>query len=202
MTSRHLLGEAVMLLWLALLFFPAAAGQISSIDDLTVTSLSEECGKWSVNFNWSDMDDYKSSVSHGESVSGRATVETDALTLASSSDMSRFLRISVMMYSRRDPAQINMSSMTALANSTLVRSKVCEEINLAERSIDGRPGVFAQGQKCPTGEMVYVAVYPVEYHLDRPGGVLESDALGLILSSYDREVTERFINSVKIVQIK
>ena len=191
-----------MLLWLALLFFPAAAGQISSMDDLTVTSLSEECGKWNVNFNWSDMDDYKSSVSHGESVSGRAAVETDALTMASSSDMSRFLRISVMMYSRRDPAQINTSSMTALANSTLVRSKVCEEINLAERSIDGRPGVFAQGQKCPTGEMVYVAVYPVEYHLDRPGGVLESDALGLILSSYDREVTERFINSVKIVQIK
>jgi hypothetical protein len=50
--------------------------------------------------------------------------------------------------------------------------------------------------------MIYAAVYPVTYNLDRPDGVLKSDALGVILSTYDMDDTVRFLDSVKIVQIK
>ncbi len=191
-----------MLLLLFLSILPAAPGQLPSNTDLTVMTVNEECGKWMIEFNWSDMDEYDSSVAHSESTSGKTGVQTDALTLASSSHRSKALKVSVIMYSRSDPSQINMSSMTALANSTLAKSDVCQEINLTERLIEGRRGISASGQKCTTSEPVYVAVYPVGYHLDRPGGVLASNAIGLILSTYDGEVTERFLNSVKITQIK
>jgi hypothetical protein len=89
-----------------------------------------------------------------------------------------------------------------LVNGTLTKSKVCKDINVTKRVIDGRSGIFASGLKCPMNEPAYIAVYPVEYHLDRPGGVLASTAVGLILSTYRQEATERFINSIKILQIK
>ena len=174
----------------------------SMMDELAVTSVSEDCGKWKVSFNWSEMDEYESSVSHGDSTSGKVAIATDALTLASASDKAKILKVSVIMYSKSDASLINQSSLMALANGTLTKSKVCKEINVTERVIDGRSGIFASGLKCPMNEPVYVAVYPVEYHLDRPGGILASNAVGLILSTYNQEATERFINSVKIVQIK
>lgn len=177
-------------------------GQCLMLDELAVTSVSEDCGKWKIRFNWSEMDEYKISVSHGDSTSGKVAIATDALTLASVPDNANILKVSVIMYSKNDASQTNGTSMMALANTTLVKSKVCKEINVVERMIDGRSGIFANGLKCPMNVPVYVAVYPVDYHLDRPGGVLASNAVGLILSTYDREATERFINSVKIVQIK
>ncbi|MEI8004046.1 MAG: hypothetical protein WCG94_06885, partial [Methanothrix sp.] len=169
------------------------------MDELAVTSVSEDCGKWKVSFNWSDMDDYKSSLSHGDSTSGKVAIATDALTLASTSGNAKILKVSVIMYSQSDASLISQSSLMALANGTLTKSKVCKEINVTERVIDGRSGIFASGLMCPMNEPVYVAVYPLDYHLDRPGGVLASNAIGLILSTYDLEATERFINSVKIV---
>ena len=190
----------LFLLGLALLLI--MQGQGSMMDELAVASVSEDCGKWKVSFNWSEMDEYKSSVSHGDSTSGKVAIATDALTLVSASDKAKILKVSVIMYSKSDASLINQSSLMALANGTLTKSKVCKEINVAERVIDGRSGIFASGLKCPMSEPVYVAVYPVEYHLDRPGGVLASTAVGLILSTYRQETTERFINSVKIVQIK
>jgi hypothetical protein len=177
-------------------------GQGSMMDELAVTSVSEDCGKWKVGFNWSEMDEYKSSVSHGDSTSGKVAVATDALTLVSASDKAKILKVSVIMYSKNDASLINHTSLMALANGTLAKSKVCKEIIVTERAIDGRSGIFASGMKCPMNEPVYVAVYPVEYHLDRPGGVLASTAVGLVLSTYRQEATERFINSLKIVQIK
>ena len=172
------------------------------LDELAVTSVSEDSGKWKISFNWSEMDGSKSSVSHGDSTSGKVAIATDALALASVPDNVNILKVSVIMYSKNDASQTNGTSMMALANTTLVKSKVCKEINVVERIIDGRSGIFAKGLKCPMNVPVYVAVYPVDYHLDRPGGVLASNAVGLILSTYGREATERFINSVKIVQIK
>ena len=172
------------------------------MDELTVTSVSEDCGKWKVSFNWSDMDEYKSSASHGDSNSGKVAIATDALTLASASDNAKVLKVSVIMYSKSDASLIDNTRMRVLANSTLSKSNVCKEINVIGRVIDGRSGIFASGLKCPMNEPVYVAVYPLDYHLDRPGGVLASNAIGLILSTYDLDATERFINSVKIVQIK
>jgi len=191
-----------MLLWLAFILSPVLSEQGSMMDELSVMSVSEECGKWRINFNWSDIDEYKSSVSQGESASGNTEVATDTLILSSSTDRDNVLKLSVITYSRSDPSQVSMSTMIGLANGTLVKSGVCREIDLAGRMIDGKQGVFASGLKCPTNETVYVAVYPVEYHLDRPGGVLESNAIGLVLSTYDRDVTERFVSSVDIQQIK
>ena len=190
----------IFLLGLSLLF--TMQGQGSMMDELAVTSVSEDCGKWKVSFNWSEMDEYKSSVSHGDSTTGKVAISTDALTLVSASDKAKILKVSVIMYSKSDASFTNNTSMMALANSTLTKSKVCKEINVTEKVIQGRSEIFASGLKCPMGEPVYVAVYPVEYHLDRPGGVLESNAVGLILSTYNQEATERFINSVRIVQIK
>jgi hypothetical protein len=172
------------------------------MDELGVTPVSENCGKWKVCFNWSEMDEYSSSVSHGDSTTGKVAIATDALTLASTTNRAKILKVSVIMYSRSDASHINQTSMMALANSTLSKSNVCKEINVTKRVIEGRSGIFASGLKCPLNEPVYVAVYPVEYHLDRPGGVLPSTAVGLILTTYDQKATERFINSVKIVQIK
>jgi hypothetical protein len=173
-----------------------------SMDELTVNSVSQECGKWKVSFNWSEMDEYESSVSHGDSTSGKTAIATDALTLASPSDRTRILKVSVIMYSKSDASLVNQSSLMALVNGTLTKSKVCRDINVTNRVIDGRSGINARGLKCPMNEPVYVAVYPVEYHLDRPGGVLPSTAVGLILSTYSQEATERFINSVRIRQMK
>jgi hypothetical protein len=190
----------VLALGLALLLTMHGLGSMT--DELSVTSFSEDCGKWKINFNWSEMDEYKSSVSHGDSTSGKVAVATDALTLESASDKSKILKISVIMYSHNDASLINQSRLMTLANGTLTKSKVCKDISITERMIDGRSGIFGSGLKCPIDEPVYVAVYPLEYHLDRPGGILASTAVGLILSTYGQEATERFINSVKVLQLK
>lgn len=194
--------EMLILLWLALFLSPVLSQQSSMMDELSVMSVSEECGKWKINFNWSDMDEYKSSVSHGDSASGKTEVATDTLILSTSTGAAHVLKLSVITYSKSDPSQVSMSAMANLANSTLIKSGVCNGIDLVGRTIDGQQGIFASGLKCPTNEPVYVAIYPVEYHLDRPDGVLESTAIGLILSTYDRDVTDRFVSSVNILQIK
>jgi len=196
------LAAIILLAFLASFSWPAASGQLPSMTDLTVAAVQEEYGKWMVEFNWSDMDEYDRSVAHGDSTSGKTAVHTDTLTLASSLDRSKAIKVSVITYSQSDPSHVNMNSMTAMANSTLASLDVCQDINIVERLIEGRTGISASGLKCRTGKMVYAAVYPVLYHLDRPDGVLPSDAMGLILSTYDREVTERFVNSIKITQIK
>lgn len=188
-----------LLVLLSLLITP---GYGSMMDELSVTSLSEDFGKWKVSFNWSDMDEYASSVSHGDSTSGKVAIATDTLTLTLPSDKTKILKVSVIMYSKSDASLTNQTSMVALANGTLAKSNVCKEINVTDREMNGRSAIFARGLKCPLDEPVYVAVYPVDYRLDRPGGILASSAVGLILSTYDRDITERFINSVRIVQIK
>ena len=196
------LAAIFILASLACSFCPTASAQVPSMTDLTVGTVNEEYGKWMVQFNWSDMDEYDRSVAHGDSTSGKTAIHTDTLTLASSLDRSKAIKVSVITYSKSDPSHVNMSSMTALANKTLADSDVCQDINTSERLIEGRMGIFASGLKCRTGKMAYAVAYPVLYHLDRPDGVLPSDAMGLILSTYDREVTERFVNSIKIIQIK
>ena len=196
------LAAIILLAFLASFSWPVASGQLPSMTDLTVAAVQEEYGKWMVEFNWSDMDEYDRSVAHGDSTSGKTAVHTDTLTLASSLDRSKAIKVSVITYSQSDPSHVNMNSMTAMANNTLASLDVCQDINIVERLIEGRTGISASGLKCRTGKMVYAAVYPVLYHLDRPDGVLPSDAMGLILSTYDREVTERFVNSIKITQIK
>jgi len=137
----------LFLLGLALLL--TMQGHGSMMDEMAVTSVSEECGKWKVSFNWSEMDEYASSVSHGDSASGKVAVATDALALESKSEKSGILKVSVIMYSKSDASLISHDSMTAFANSTLTKSRVCKDINVTEKVIDGRSGIFASGLKCP-----------------------------------------------------
>jgi len=169
------------------------------MSDIGVTSVSEDCGRWKICFNWSEMDVYSSSVSHADSTSGKVKIMTDTLIMTSS-DKAKVVKVSVVTYSQRGAALINSSRLMALANETLSRSNVCGKMDTALRQINGRQGAFASGAKCPLGEPVYVAVFPVDYHLDRPGGVLASDGLGIVLSTYDQEIVDRLINSIKIEQ--
>jgi hypothetical protein len=188
----------IFLLGIALLLMSGT--QASMMNDIDVTRVSEDCGKWKISFNWSELDQYSSSTSHGDSASKKVKFSTDTLVMTSS-ERTKVVKVSVIAYSQSGTAPINSSSMMALANETLSKSSVCGKINASERLIDGRLGFFASGAKCPLGEPVYAAVYPVDYHLDRPGGVLASDALGIVLSTYDQETTDRLLNSIKIEQI-
>jgi len=193
--SRYLRGGFLACLALLLV----ESGQASLMSDIGVTSVSEDCGRWKICFNWSEMDVYSSSVSHADSTSGKVKIMTDTLIMTSS-DKAKVVKVSVVTYSQRGAALINSSRLMALANETLSRSNVCGKMDTALRQINGRQGAFASGAKCPLGEPVYVAVFPVDYHLDRPGGVLASDGLGIVLSTYDQEIVDRLINSIKIEQ--
>jgi hypothetical protein len=188
--------------FLSMVLLMVAGAQSSMMDDIGVSRVSEDCGKWRISFNWSDMDEYKSSVSHGDSESGKEKIATDTLIMTSSADTSKVLKVSVVMYPESNAASIKSSRLMTLANDTLLKSNVCKDIDIVERMIDNRPGVFASGLRCPKDMPVRVAVYSVDYHLDRPGGVLASDAIGIILSTYDHKISDRFINSIKIEQTK
>jgi hypothetical protein len=190
----------IFLLGIALLMITGA--QASMMGDIGVSRVSEDCGKWRVSFNWSEMDEYKSSVSHGDSESEKEKIVTDALIMTSLSDKSKVFKVSVLMYSESNAAPINSSRLMTLANETLLKSGVCKEIKIANRLIDSRLGVSASGLRCPLEEPVSVAVYSVDYRLDGPGGVLASDAIGILLSTYDQEISDRLINSIRIEQKK
>ncbi|MDD4653156.1 MAG: hypothetical protein PHQ34_13130 [Methanothrix sp.] len=184
------------------MFFPLSSVQASVMDDVSVAQISENCDKWKVSFNWSEMDAYKRSVSQGNSETGNVKTLVDTLVMTSSADAKKVLKVSVIMYSKSIASQVSSSVLMNMANDTLSKSGVCGNISLENRTIDGRPGIYASGVKCPLGNPVYAAIFPVSYHLDRPGGVLDSNALTIVLSTYDREITDRFVNSVKIEQTK
>jgi len=168
--------------------------------DVAVSAVSADAGQWKVSFNWSEMDEYGESVSHGDSVSGKVKISTDAIIMTSSADKSKVIKITIMKYSSKDPGLVNSSSQTKLAKDSLSKSGVCADITMKNGTIDGKPAIIASGIKCLTGETIYAAVYPLDYRFDRPGGVLGSNALGLILSTYGQKETERLLDSVKIEQ--
>ena len=168
--------------------------------DVAVSAVSADAGQWKVSFNWSEMDEYGESVSHGDSVSGKVKISTDAIIMTSSADKSKVIKITIMKYSSKDPGLVNSSSQTKLAKDSLSKSGVCADITMKNGTIYGKPAIIASGIKCLTGETIYAAVYPLDYRFDRPGGVLGSNALGLILSTYGQKETERLLDSVKIEQ--
>lgn len=185
------------ILFIALLILPAAQ---ASMSDLGVSGVSEQCGDWKVSFNWSVMDEYKMSTSHGDSEAGGVKVATDTLIIASAAEQNKMVKIAIMKYSSRDRALVNSSILMIRADEALSKSKICKKLSAAARMIDGRPAAFVSGARCSDGVPVYVAVYPVSYFFDRSGRSLESDALGVIVSTYELEITERLINSIKIEQ--
>jgi hypothetical protein len=173
---------------------------LAAIDDMSVSSTAEACGKWTVSFDWSDMDDYKKSLSHSDNEAGRVKIATDTMILTSAYDADKVLKIAVTKYSERDDSLVNSASMKKLANETLAKSKVCGENTLSERTIAGKSGILEIGKRCADGESVYVAVFPVDYCFDGPGGSLLSSAVAVISSNFKPETTERLINTIKIAQ--
>lgn len=184
---------------IALLLLPGVLVSASR-SDLGVFRASEQCGKWMVSFNWSNLDEYKKSVSHGDSEASGVKVATDTLIMTSTSPPERMVKIAVMKYSARDSSLVNSSILMIRANEALSKLKVCKNLSSAARMIDDRPAAVVSGARCSDSEPVYVAVYPVSYYFDKQGRALESDALGIIVSTYDLETTERLINSIKIEQ--
>ncbi len=180
------------------LFF--SAGVLASADNPAVSFISEQCGDWKVGFNWSSSDDYKKSASHGNSESGGVKVETDTLIITSTAEPKETIKLSIMKYLSRDRDLVNTSILMLRADEALSRSGVCKRLSASARMIEGRPGAFVSGSRCSDGEPVYIAVYPVSYYFDKSGRALASDALGVIVSTYDFNTTERLISSIKIEQ--
>ncbi len=198
--------ERARLILLVCLVLLIPGVQASSIGDMDASRVTEACGKWSVTFNWSEMDAYRTSVSHADSESGtdsgsgKVKISTDTLIMTSPTEKEKVVKVAVMKYSSRDASLVNASRLMGLANETLSRSGVCGGAKISMRSMDGKPGALASGMKCSNGEPVYSAAYPVDYHFDRPGGVLASNAIAVIVSTYGQEATERLLGSIKIEQ--
>jgi hypothetical protein len=177
-----------------------AAVHAQTLVDDALSTVSEDTGPWRLSFNWSVMDEYGKSVSHGDSKSGNVKISTDAITMTSSADKAKVIRITIMKYSSKDPGLVNLSSQIKLAKDSLSKSGVCADIIMENRTIDGRPAIVASGIKCLNGETIYAAVYPIDYRFDRPGGILGSNAMGLIISSFGQQATERLLDSIRIEQ--
>jgi hypothetical protein len=127
-----------------------------------ISHVSEQCGKWTVSFNWSDAQDYLKSVSHMDSETGGARIYTDMLTLISNADPTRAIKISISKYSRWDASLAKQSNLMNLANGTLSQSGSCKSIRSSGRIIDGKPGAFARGSECKGGKVNYAAAYAID----------------------------------------
>lgn len=187
--------------FIALALFVLPIGPVFA-GDPGVSFVTEQCGDWNVGFNWSNMDEYKRSVSHGNSEAGGVKVSTDTLVMISAADPERMVKIAIMKYTSRDSSPVNSSILMARADEALSKSGSCNRLSSAAGTIDGRPAAFVSGSRCLDERPVYIAVYPVSHYFDGSGHTLESDALGVIVSTYDSEITERLMSSIKIKQSK
>jgi hypothetical protein len=116
-----------------------AAVHAQTMGDVAVSTVSEDAGQWKVSFNWSEMDEYSKSVSHGDSVSGKVKISTDAIIMTSSADKSKVIKITIMKYSSKDPDLVNSSSQTKLAKDSLSKSGVCADITMKNQTACGHP---------------------------------------------------------------
>jgi len=187
------------ILFIALALFVLPIGPVFA-GDPGVSFVTEQCGDWNVGFNWSNMDEYKRSVSHGNSETGGVKVSTDTLVMTSAADPEIMMKIAIMKYTSRDSSPVNSSILMVRADEALSKSGSCNRLSSAAGTIDGRPAAFVSGSRCQDERPVYIAVYPVSHYFDRSGHTLESDALGVIVSTYDSEITERLMSSIKIEQ--
>jgi hypothetical protein len=163
-----------------------------------ISNISEQCGKWTVSFNWSDAQDYQESVSHMDSETGGSRIYTDTLTLISKADPTRTIKISILKYSRWNASLAKQSNLMRLANSTLIQLGSCKIIRSRGRIIDGKPGAFAIGSECKGGNVNYAAACAIDISLSQSSPTVITSALCTILSTYDLESTNRLIDSVHI----
>jgi hypothetical protein len=187
--KRCLLGVAIILHLMLVLAW----------EEPGISHVSEQCGKWTVGFNWSDFMDYEKSASHMESEAGGIRIYTDTLTLTSKADPTRKIKISILEYSKWNTFLSKQSNLIKLANSTLIESGSCKNIQPSYRTIDGKPGAFGNGSECKGGKINYAAVYAVDSSLSRSSPMVITSALCTILSTYDQESTNRLIDSIHII---
>jgi hypothetical protein len=163
-----------------------------------VSHISEQCGKWTVSFNWSDFMDYEKSASHMETETGSTRINTDMLTLTSNADSTSKIKIGILKYSKWNTSLAMPSNLMKLANSTLIESGSCKNIRSSYRIIDGRPGAFASGSECRGGKINYAAAYVIDSSLSRSSPVVTTSSLCTIFSTYDQESTDRLIDSIHV----
>lgn len=162
--------------------------------EASVSHVSEQCGKWTASFNWSDTDGYKKSVSQADNDDNKVKKHTDTLTLTSNEDPRKAIKISIIKYSKWNSSLAKLSNLMDLANNTLVTSGSCKGIQESIREIDGKTGVIAGGLGCNDGMILYDAVYCI----DGSSRAIPASTLAVILSSYDQDSTDRLVNSVHI----
>jgi hypothetical protein len=184
-----------------LALFLSAQSAIAVSSDIGVSHISEQVGMWSVSFDWSEMEEYTKSISQSSSEASGIKTTIDTLSLKSRVDPGRTMRISILKYSTVDSTLANIANLQARANDTAKLAGACNNVVCSIRNMDGRDGAFACGIECARGNAFYVAVYPIDYYLDKSIHALMSKALGIMSSSYDSESTERMLKSIHIEHI-
>ncbi len=162
--------------------------------EASVSHVSEQCGRWTVSFDWSDADGYSKSVSQADNEDNKVKIYTDTLTLKSDDDTLKTIKISIMKYAKWNSSLSKLSNLMNLANSTLIKSGSCKDIRVSIGEIDGKTGVVGSGLGCNSGKILHDAVYCV----DSSSPAIPPSTLAIILSSYDQDSTDRLVNSVHV----
>jgi len=162
--------------------------------DASVSHVSEQCGRWTVSFDWSDIDGYGKSVSQADNEDNRVKIYTDTLTLTSDEDPVKTIKISIMKYSKWNSSLAEQSNLMNLANSTLIKSGSCKDTRVSSGEVGGNPGMVGSGLECRNGQIMNVAVYCV----DGSSLAIAPSTLAIILSTYDQDSTDRLVNSIHI----
>jgi hypothetical protein len=167
---------------------------LTGVVEGSVSHVSEQCGRWTVSFDWSDADGYSKSVSQADNEDNKVKIYTDTLTLKSDEDPLKTIKISIMKYSKWNSSLAKQSNLMNLANSTLIKSGSCKDIRVSTGEIGGNPGVVGSGLECKNDKILHVAVYCV----DGSSPAIAPSILAIILSTYDQDSTDRLVNSMHI----
>jgi len=169
--------------------------------DLGLSRVYEQCNQWSISFEWNGPEDYSRSVSHSTSeaggIGGQKT-STDTLTLVSSSDFSKIIKVVMTQFPSEDPLLQDFASLSNKALKAASSSGGCSNVTCSAREIDGNRGVFVIGEGCKDDGKYYSAVYPLNLGLDKSKKVTTSDILITFTSTFDRDTTETFLDTVHI----
>lgn len=102
-----------ILLFTVLMVMVALVGVVEA----SVSHVSEQCGRWTVSFNWSDTEGYKKIISQADNEDNKVKTHTDTLTLTSKDDPLKAIKISIMKYSKWNSSLVKQSNLMNLANS-------------------------------------------------------------------------------------
>ena len=115
---------------------------VSAVES-SVSHVSEQCGRWTVSFDWSDTDGYAKSVSQADNEDNRVKIYTDTLTLTSDEDPLKTIKISIMNYSKWNSSLAEQSNLMNLANSALIKFGSCKDIRVSTGEVSGNPDLIA-----------------------------------------------------------